>query len=747
MREKQIICLLFIGLSVASHAQQTTTSQQELGRLSTGASVRAVRNQAGDWGLRVTEAGQASVVQPQPVSLELYQDSTRIRPVSVGYGSVRKTAGGFTGTAQVRADNALFTITDDWTITNDVLQVSRRVVVSGNRTGRPAAIGFLSAITFQPAQPTNRSAVDYFAPGMIYGGSAHLTRTAIGGQQAGTSVRIREDRLPAPLFGVRHQDGSSVTVLDPIPQGASTVADLYDTEAKPMVDERFRFGALGADEINRSIRFGFWWPGTEGGVTYQGNTYPGGQMARWRRRYHPLKNGLTQQYTVAFRFAKGEELAPYYTNAWRWAWATLRPKLRYHDIETVRRSLIDMLGERSVKTANGRTGIPMFVDAVTQEVPDRHQDAVMGFVGKNIEAAEFLLKDADRDTRPEGKRHRETAIAIINSFATMNMNPPVAEGFSLKTGQDGSVFSDRVYLRSLTDDFKALLRLIAYENGKGRTHADWLAWSRSFADWLLTQQQLEGGFPRSWKPGTGEVLDASPQSSYNVVPFFVLLSRVTGDVRYRQAALRAAEICWANGQDRGVFVGGTIDNPDVIDKEAGTLSVEAYLALLEDTKDPKWLNRAQQAANFAETWIYLWDVPVPADTDARRLHWKAGIPTTGLQLISSGHSLVDVYMTFDVDEYAALSKLTGDAHYEDVARLLLHNTKSMLALPGRTFDLAGPGWQQEHFSLAPRRGMGLHRGWLPWVTTSHLNGIFSLEALDPALFKKLSQPETLKAEK
>ena len=26
-------------------------------------------------------------------------------------------------------------------------------------------------------------------------------------------------------------------------------------------------------------------------------------------------------------------------------------------------------------------------------------------------------------------------------------------------------------------------------------------------------------------------------------------------------------------------------------------------------------------------------------------------------------------------------------------RVLLHNTKSMLALPGRTFYLKGPGWQ------------------------------------------------------
>ncbi len=62
----------------------------------------------------------------------------------------------------------------------------------------------------------------------------------------------------------------------------------------------------------------------------------------------------------------------------------------------------------------------------------------------------------------------------------------------------------------------------------------------------------------------------------------------------------------------------------------------------------------------------------------------------------------------------------------------------MLALPGRTFDLTTPGWQQEHWSLAPRRGYGLHRGWLPWVATSQLNGIFGLMDLDGDMYHELA---------
>jgi len=326
----------------------------------------------------------------------------------------------------------------------------------------------------------------------------------------------------------------------------------------------------------------------------------------------------------------------------------------------------------------------------------------------------------------------------------LRMNPPVGEGFDIKTGAPVLAIphDQRVYLRSFGDDLKATMRAYRREKFHGTVHPDWLAWTRQFGDWLLTQQQIGGGFPRAWVPGTGEVADASPASSYNPVPFLVLLSEETGDSRYIEAAQRAADFVWASGQSKGQFVGGTIDNPDVLDKEAGTLSTEAYLALFDATKDSKWLDRARIGADYAETYIYLWNVPMPADETDPLLHWKKGVPTYGVQLIATGHSLVDDYMSFDVDEYARLARSTGDEHYTAIATLLLHDTKNMTAVPGRIYDLKGPGWQQEHWSLAPVRGFGLHRGWLPWVATSQLKGIFGLMEFDPELYRQLSNPDS-----
>jgi hypothetical protein len=102
---------------------------------------------------------------------------------------------------------------------------------------------------------------------------------------------------------------------------------------------------------------------------------------------------------------------------------------------------------------------------------------------------------------------------------------------------------------------------------------------------------------------------------------------------------------------------------------------------------------------------------------------------------------VDQYLDWAVPSFAKLYKYTNDAHYLDVARVLLHGTKAMLALPGRTYDLKGPGWQQEHWRMGPIRGIGAHRTWLPWISVNHLHGITGLEELDKTLYQRLSKGE------
>jgi hypothetical protein len=304
-----------------------------------------------------------------------------------------------------------------------------------------------------------------------------------------------------------------------------------------------------------------------------------------------------------------------------------------------------------------------------------------------------------------------------------------------------------MYLRAFTDDMRWLLTAYEWELARGREHYDWWRWCVEFAEWLLWQQKPDGSFPRSWYPGTDKIYDDNYQSTYNAMAFLVKVHDVTGDdfwishggnKPFLTAAKKAGDFIWENHQKIEQYVGGTIDNNNIQDKEAGTLSLEGYLALYDNTKEEKWLERAKAAGNYAETFIYGWNVPMPDDESDANLHWKKDASTIGVNKISVGGSGVDQWMAGDVDEYARLHKLTGDAHYKDIATILLHNTKNMVALPGRLWDLYEPGAQQEHWGISSNRGKGRHRGALPWVTVNHITGIFGLKDVDINLYNEIA---------
>ena len=122
------------------------------------------------------------------------------------------------------------------------------------------------------------------------------------------------------------------------------------------------------------------------------------------------------------------------------------------------------------------------------------------------------------------------------------------------------------------------------------------------------------------KPEATRSPEPTGTTSYAPVPLLVMMTEETGDPKYKQSAIRAAEYIWANWGTHGLFVGGASDNPNITDKEAGMLSMEAFLSLYDSTKEPKWLERAKAAADFAESWIWIWNLPMPLDADDAQLH-------------------------------------------------------------------------------------------------------------------------------
>ena len=625
-----------------------------------------------------------------------------------------------------------------------MVSVSRKVEVTGNAPG-----GFDSSVEFLVAPSVEWTNVNFLFPGALYGDPTYDGARSPGGtlNHAARRLIMREDMLPAPMFGISFSNGASLTMLDPAPRGDTTEEDTR--LAKPVIiDARLQFGALGASQAsNGPIIMSFTFPGTSDSL---GGGRGGPSGRRWIRRYHPITDGFTQNYQVSFRFGQNESFRDMTRNSWRWAWNTLNPPVHYIDVEQMRRVLIDNL-EAQANTIDGRSGMPFAISTLeTNRVQWNYTMTAMGFVGKDIECADQLLREGDRDQTERGQKMRQSGLAIISTLIQALPTVPLqGTGFDLATGKPWTGDHQEwvaPWLRNATESMRVLMRAYRREKAQGREHPEWFNWVKQYVDWLILQQRADGSFPRRWVAGSNEVAEPTGTTSYAPVPLLVLMTRETGDPKYQQAAIRAADYIWTNYGSRGFYVGGASDNPNITDKEAGMLSMEAFLSLYDATQDPKWLERAKSAANYAESWIWIWTVPMPLDATDAQLHWKKSAPAIGFQGITAMNpGSVDEYLDWAVPSYAKLYNLTKDPHYLDVARLLLHDTKQMVSLPGRQYDMRGIGWQQEGWRMGPGgagRGVGGHRFWLPWVSANHLYGITGFEEYDPALFKELStKPE------
>ncbi|MGO9481100.1 MAG: hypothetical protein ACLP05_04900 [Candidatus Kryptoniota bacterium] len=739
MPVKCIMLGLCLAVSVAS-AQQG--NRVDLGRLPTGAAVTFVRDPGGKWGIEISGGAAPRMMQPKPAKLETFQTEEGVRELAGGYKTIQQSDSGIDAYAEIAYDeDVVFHVEDLWSLNEAVVSVHRKVDVVGNASG-----GFNSSVVFEVDTSVHWSDVNCLAPGALYGDPTNDGDRSPGGTMnyAARRFLMREDMLPAPMFAISFSNGCSIAMLDPSLNGESTVEEtklLKDA----MTDARFQFGTLGAwRNDNSPIEFGFQFPGTT-------TMYPFGPNAstqpQWFRRFHPIADGFTQSYELSFRFGVSESFRDVTRNSWRWAWNTLKPAVIPIDVDQMRRILTDQLASVAA-TIDGRTAIPFAIATFDTNRPQWNWTmAGMGFVSKNIECADQLLLEGDRDSTERGKKMRQIGLSIISSMIkALHSIPLQATGYDLATGKPwGGEHQEWLapWLRNATEDMRVLIRAYRRERILGRQHPEWFNWVKSYVDWLILQQREDGSFPRRWKPGSSEVAEPAGSTSYCPVPLLVMMTEETGDPRYERAAIRAAEYIWTNYGTRGLYVGGASDNPNITDKEAGMLSMEAFLSLYESTKEPKWLERAEAAADYTESWIWIWNLPMPVDADNAHLHWKKGVPTVGVQGITARVAgSVDEYLDWAVPSYAKLYNYTKDQHYLDVARVLLHDTKSMVALPGCQYDMKGIGWQQEGWHMGPGgpgRGVGGHRFWLPWITANHLHGITGLEEYDPALFKKLAK--------
>ena len=290
-----------------------------------------------------------------------------------------------------------------------------------------------------------------------------------------------------------------------------------------MTDARFQFGALGAWQADEGpIEFGFWFPGRPRD-TRAAAERP--RQSGWIRRYHPIAPGVAAQLPGEFslraerivprrdarRLAMGVEhveaagqLHRRRTDAPRACWTIWRPR---------------------PLTIDGRTAIPFVLNTMSDELQWNWTMVAMGFVGKNIECADQLLREGDRDQTERGQKMRQTGLAIIASMIQALPTVPLqGTGYDLTTGKPwepdhdlaGSLAAQR-HRRHARADARLPARARPGPAASGMVQLGEAV--RGLADPATESGRLVSRGAGS--AGSNEVAEPTGTTSYNPVPLLV----------------------------------------------------------------------------------------------------------------------------------------------------------------------------------------------------------------------------------
>ena len=712
----RLLWLVGLGLCLLPFAGHAASKKEAVISLRAGASQLAfLPNSSGQYGLRVI-ADPTVFLQDRPVAIEVIDSMGTAAWLTGGYSGVAPHGGILVAEGRIQTRHGtVFRVTDTYAPLPGIsaFTLTRHVKIEA---ASPEDTGFSSRFSLEPAVPTALSDCEFFVPGIWYKKNASVPPTALASHPADHFFFFREDRLPLPVVMQRDTRTGGTFLLAHLDGNPATFAG--EDGLKRLTDARLQFGALGIQNMDRPTPT-FLFPGTEGERTY---TFGGSlQGNRWAYRSHPVRVGVPHQYRLLFGVRRTADFPTALRQTWRAAYALQNPPLVPVDLDKVYQEGIALLGTYC-RRYSGVPSIPFAVTVPSGVVKDTSSQ--MGFVGQALPAAALLIAGSQARADTDAALR---ASEIINFWTKNSLTPSGLPKTWYDIHSDGS-FTWRSYptfLRVASDGMEGALQARNSERRHGRDRPDWLAFCRRYGDWLVGAQNRDGSWFREYgfdgklseHPNDVRVRDPrAKDTTDHAIPFLVDLYLATGDTRYRKAALRAGEFCLETVHLPYAYVGGTPDNPNVLDKEGGMMALDAFLALHDMTSDKRWLGAANQAAEYSETWVYAWNIPMPPDDP--EIVFPKGRRTEGLSLIATGHSGADTYMAAAPFFFYRLSLLTGETHFRDVARLLLYDTNQLLDWDG-ILGYAHPGLQTEALSLPPLRGHGT-TVWLPWLTVAQL---------------------------
>lgn len=614
-----------------------------------------------------------------------------------------------------------FSFADVYEATGEGFRISRNVKVL--KAGDD--LGFSTKISLIMAESDDTHAYNCFAPGVWYRQNQFAPENSFGRDLDCEYFWHMETGCALPLFAMQHIASGETAALS---RWAADVT-LRNTNlvySENSVDPLFTIGAIGMSKPGkRTLNYQYYgfavrkdmetgtdglsidyiYPGAQGqmpGMNKYGGLDFNSRVKTFQRLNHPVEAGFEQNYAVAVNFGHYDSFQNMMRDVWRVTYDRLRDNLFEVDNERHFHNCMKILTKYTRKYGDSY-GLPFAC-----QLPDMDISSVsfqFGFVGQQPGIGYQLLRYGDKENVPEAF---EKGLNVIDFWVKTAMT---------ESGLPHMCYNPNIkgfepyphYVRMLADGIEAILDAYLYMRRKGDERLAWREFCRKAADWLVNIQNEDGSFYRAYNTDSSVRMD-SKSNTPSPIRFLVQFYLVTGDERYKTAAINAGEWSYDNAFLNMEYRGGTCDNTDIQDKEAGIYALFGFLALYDLTGEDKWLEGAVGAADYTETWTYAWKFPVITPWPKHPFNRYS---ISGQSIITIGGG-ADVYMASCAYTYYRLYVITGDKHYLDFAEFIHKNTRQSNDVDGSSgYIMPGLGHESGNFTFQVLQS---HYHWLPWCT-------------------------------
>ncbi|MFW5717609.1 MAG: hypothetical protein ACOC0E_09200 [Spirochaetota bacterium] len=214
------------------------------------------------------------------------------------------------------------------------------------------------------------------------------------------------------------------------------------------------------------------------------------------------------------------------------------------------------------------------------------------------------------------------------------------------------------------------------------------------AEFYLSHQltgERDGSFGRWWSKD-GEPINSLGTNGAYIVSLLAALDPEARDARISAALFKAADY-YSSLVDANDYYADTLD-ADCVDKEAGCTTLRAFLDLYERDPEPRYLEKAIDAACYLLSWVFSYDVPFAENT----LLAKHAFRTIGMTSVSVAHHHLDFYGMYLAYDFLRLAEHTGDVSWKEWAITMMDACRQLIATVQNplTRSPAYAGWQPEH---------------------------------------------------